>query len=75
MSRDLPGPKVELVHRLEHEQALAQLEVARRQVNALNGVVRRLARTNPRGHEWEQSYRALQKEARTTLAALGAASS
>jgi uncharacterized protein YigA (DUF484 family) len=61
---------VELVYAFEHESALAQLELARGQVKVLSALVRRLASTRPREHEWEHSYRALQEQARALLATL-----
>jgi hypothetical protein len=65
--------KVEFVYASEHEEILAQLALARRQASALDVLVRRLARTNPRKDGWERSYRAMQEQARSTLAALGSA--
>ena len=65
--------KVEFVYALEHEEALAQLKVAHQQVEVLEALVRRLARTNPHDDAWEHSYRALQEQARAILASLGAA--
>ncbi len=62
--------KVEFVYAFEHDDALAQLELARGQVQALASLVRRLASTKPREHEWEHSYRALQAQAQTLLARL-----
>jgi len=62
--------KVEFVYAVEHEDALAQLALARGQVSALSALVRRLASTKPREHEWEHSYRALQEQARALLASL-----
>jgi len=62
--------KVEFVYAVEHDDALAQLDLARAQVIGLSAVVRRLASTKPREHEWEHSYRALQQQARTLLAML-----
>jgi hypothetical protein len=43
--------KVEFVYAFEHEDALAQLERARGQLNALSALVRQLAWTRPREHE------------------------
>lgn len=63
--------KVELVHRYEHEETLAQLEAARQQMRALATLAQRLTRTTPHDDEWERSYRALQEQARRTLAAVG----
>src|SRR6202162_3573940 len=62
--------KVEFVYAFDYEDALAQLELSRGQVSALSALVRRLASTKPREHEWEHSYRALQEQARALLAAL-----
>ena len=61
--------KAEFVYAFEHEQALAEAESARRRADALEGVVRQLARTTPRKGEWEHSYRALQEQARRALTA------
>lgn len=61
--------KVEFVYAAEHQEALAALALARGRVHALETLVRRLARTNPRNDEWERSYRALQVEARRITAA------
>ena len=60
--------KVEFVYAFEHEEALAQLKVAHQQVEVLEALVRRLARTNPHNDAWEHSYRALQEQARGILA-------
>jgi len=62
--------KVEFVYASVHEEALAELELLRRQTKALAAVVRQLARTTPREGEWERSYRALQDQARQALASL-----
>jgi hypothetical protein len=62
--------KVEFVYAFDHEDTLAQLELARGKVSALSALVRRLASTKPREHEWEHSYRALQEQARALLATL-----
>jgi hypothetical protein len=64
--------KVEFVYRFEHDKTLAQLEVAHWQIHTLNALVQRLAWTKPHDDEWEHSYRALQEQARRTLAALRA---
>ena len=66
--------KVEFVYASEHKDALAQLALARRQASALEALVRRLACTNPHKDGWEHSYRAMQAQARSALAALGGAS-
>lgn len=62
--------KVEFVYASEHDEALARLARARRQAGALEALVRRLAHTTPRGNGWEHSYRAMQAQARATLAEL-----
>lgn len=62
--------KVEFVYAFEHEDALAQLQLARGQLSAVSAFVRRFAWTTPREHEWEHSYRALQEQARALLATL-----
>jgi hypothetical protein len=62
--------KVRLIDAARHESALARLRDAQQKAAALEGLVRRLARTRPRAGAWEQSYRALQDEARRALAAL-----
>jgi hypothetical protein len=51
--------KVEFVYASEHEETLNELALARRRAIALEALVRRLACTNPRDNEWENSYRAL----------------
>jgi len=58
---------VELVFAADHDATLAQLAAARGQAEALARFVRELAYTTPRAGEWESSYRALQKRARTAL--------
>lgn len=70
LHRDCQDRKVEFVYAFEHEDALAQLARARGQLNALSALVRRLASTKPREHAWEDSYRALQEQARALLATL-----
>jgi hypothetical protein len=63
--------KVEFVYAYEHEEVLAQLAIARRQARALEALARRLASTNPLENGWEASYRAMQEQARLTLAGRG----
>jgi hypothetical protein len=63
--------KVEFVYASEHEETVIELALARKQAGALEALVRRLACTNPHDNEWEHSYRALQEQARATLAAMG----
>ena len=63
--------KVEFVYASEHRDVLARLDLARQRASALEALVRRLARTNPHKDGWENSYRAMQEQARVTLAAIG----
>ena len=60
--------KVEFVYASEHEEVLAQLDLARRRASALEALARRLAGTNPHKDGWEASYRAMQEQARSMLA-------
>lgn len=64
--------KVEIVYAYAYDEALAQRAAAQRRAEALEAVVRQLARTTPRAGEWERSYQALQVQARRTLAGLAA---
>ncbi len=59
--------RAEFVHASDYDAALAQLALARRQLEDLAMLVRQLARTTPRKGGWEQTYRALQARARRTL--------
>jgi hypothetical protein len=61
--------KIDLVYASEHEEALAQLAVARTRIDTLEAIARQLARTTPRAGAWEGSYRALQERARKVLGA------
>jgi hypothetical protein len=63
--------KVEFVYASEHAQALGALAQAARRADAMARLLRRLANTTPRADGWERSYRALQAQARSTLAAIG----
>jgi hypothetical protein len=65
--------KVEFVYASEHRHVLAQLDRARRRASALEALARRLACTNPHKAGWETSYRAMQDQARSTLAAITSA--
>jgi hypothetical protein len=58
---------VELVYAKQYKDALAQAELAQRQAKALEGLIKQLAWTTPRGGEWERSYRTLQEQARRVL--------
>jgi len=62
--------KTDFVYASDHDEVLAQLELARERAEALAALVRQLAHTMPRKHEWERSYRALQARARQTLGTL-----
>jgi hypothetical protein len=62
--------KVRLVDAVDHEAALVLLHEAEERAAALEGLVRRLARTQPRAGAWEPSYKALQQEAQRALAAM-----
>jgi len=53
--------KVEMVYAWDHAQALLRVE-------ALEEIVRRIASVTPREGQWESTYRALQADARRTLA-------
>lgn len=57
--------KVEYVSAADHDAALAQ---ARAEAAELRKVLHAIAHTTPRAGEWERGYRALQAEARRTLA-------
>lgn len=61
--------KVEFVYASEYKEALAQLNLARRRVSTLEALARRIACTNPHQDAWETSYRAMQEQARSMLAA------
>ena len=60
--------KLDLVYAFEHEQVLARAAAAEQRADAMEAVVRQLARTTPRDGEWERSYTALQHQARRALA-------
>ena len=64
--------RVELVYAFQHEEALAQLALARTRIETLEALARQLARTMPRTDEWENSYRALQQRARKVMATVRA---
>jgi len=59
--------KADLVYAFDYEQAVSQAAAALRRAEALEVLVRQLARTTPRKGEWERSYRALQEQARRIL--------
>ena len=62
--------KVEFVYASQYEDALAQIEALRARANALERLVRRLARTKPHENQWEHSYRQFQDDARALLATM-----
>ena len=62
--------KVELVEMEVHARALAEVEDLRREVDGLLALVRRLATVTPREGTHEQTYLALQAQARTLLTGL-----
>jgi hypothetical protein len=64
--------KVEFVYASDYDEALARAALARRRAQALEALVHQIAWTTPRAGEWERSYRALQDQARRTLAARAA---
>jgi hypothetical protein len=53
--------KVEMVYAVDHAQALVRIE-------ALEGLLNKLAHITPRDGQWEATYRALQADARKALA-------
>lgn len=53
----------------------ADYDAARREVDELRLFIRQLANVEPRGAQWERSYKALQERARRLLAELDAAQS
>lgn len=62
--------KVLLVSLDEHKQALDQVQQLLSHLDAMHGVVSRLAHSTPRPGHWEKSWLALQDTARATLAAI-----
>jgi N-methylhydantoinase B/oxoprolinase/acetone carboxylase alpha subunit len=64
--------KVRFVYAADHEAALAHLVDTEARLAALESLARRLAQTTPRDGAWEQSFRALQNEARRALTAASA---
>lgn len=64
--------KVEFVYASLYDEAIEQAALIRRHAEALETLVRLLACTTPHEGGWERSYRALQIQARRTLAALDA---
>ena len=64
--------RVEMVYAFEHDAAMAEAERAGHHAAALEAFVRRFAFTRPRDGQWENSYRAMQEQARRVLSALAA---
>lgn len=62
--------KTEFVYASDHDKALKQLALARRQMENLAALVRQLAHITPRNGEWERTYLALQARALRTLEAV-----
>lgn len=62
--------RTDFVYASDHDEVLAQLTLARRQTEALAGLVRQLAHTTPRKGECERTYAALQARARQALETL-----
>ncbi len=60
--------KVLLVGLDEHQQALDEIQRVYGQLQDLQDVLTRLARSTPRAGQWEPSYLALQAQARDVLA-------
>lgn len=63
--------KTDFVYASDYDETLAQLALARSQMENMTALIRQIAHTTPRNGEWERTYRALQTRARRTLAALG----
>ncbi len=65
--------KVLLVTLGEHQQALDEVQRVYGQLEQLEGLVARIARTTPREGQFESSWRAYQEQAQALLARLEAA--
>ncbi|MFA5923696.1 MAG: hypothetical protein WC856_20785 [Methylococcaceae bacterium] len=63
--------KVELVYASVHDKAIEQVAIIHRRAEALEAIVRFIAHTTPHEGKWEESYRALQDQARRTLVVIG----
>src|SRR5690349_3794370 len=61
--------KVEVVTAWDYAEARSTLDEANERIAALEALVRKLARIAPREGRWEETYRALQIEARKLLGA------
>jgi len=64
--------KILMVSKDEHDAVAAQLEHARSLVRLAIDMLGRVAHSTPKQGQWERSYRALQEQARTSIAALEA---
>ena len=56
--------RAEFVHASAYDEALSQLALARRQIEALAALVRQIAYTAPHAGEYERAWLALQQRAR-----------
>lgn len=63
--------KVELVSAWDHAEALVALEDAKERIAALETVLRKFAHTTPRDGAWQDSYLALQAQARKLVGPRG----
>lgn len=59
--------RTEFVYAADHDAALAELALARRQAEDLASLVRQIAHTTPRAGESERTWLALQARAREVL--------
>jgi hypothetical protein len=64
--------KIVMVDIDEHQQALAAAAELREQLREVRALLSRLALSTPHGGQWEQSWRALQQQARSLLTSLSA---
>lgn len=62
---------VDLVYDHAYQAALEEASVARQRAERLAAVLRTIAFTTPRDGQWEQSWRALQRQARELLGSPG----
>jgi hypothetical protein len=59
--------KVEFVNAHDYDALVAKTDEIRERMEMFATIVRRLATTTPHAGKWEQSYRALQNQAREIL--------
>jgi len=64
--------KILMVSKDEHDAVAAQLQHARSLVRMAIDMLGRVAHSTPKQGQWERSYRALQEQARASIAALEA---